>query len=142
MSDRRSGKAPKDMSPKEQVRESLAQAARLQGRDAGTKGVQVVMGDEDDMDKWKELDARVNEYPAWRNFKAIGEGGDDFRDSVVALVGAALGESVGEDCVRVRPSSGGKYVAVDVGPVLVKKPEDVVAVFTELRKEPRIRWWM
>ena len=181
-------KKPEDMAPKDQMIQALSAARRSQGGSGNS--VTTVMGDEGDMEKWKELDEKVNEYPGWRSFKAIGTADDDFkryvslpstlyplpstlclsslaptrhcrmhsvlymisyyssllltsvRRSVVEKISCALGgESIHDEMVSVRASSGGKYWTVEVT-ALVKSPEDVVRVFEELKKEERIKWWM
>lgn len=69
-------------------------------------------------------DAQVNKYPGQRTFTAIGSGGDEFRDAMVAAVSSVVG-TVHQECVAQRPSSGGQYVSVKIGPVWVTTPEQV-----------------
>ena len=57
-------------------------AANAPGRAPG-QGATVLGGQgQTDEDKWNELDAKVNEYPMLRSFKAIGTGGDAFASAM------------------------------------------------------------
>ena len=71
---------------------------------------------------------QFNTYPDFRNFKAIGEGGDDFVQSMATAVEQVLGP-VQQDCIRQRLSAQAKYVAVTIGPVRVEH-SDQVSLFT------------
>ena len=66
---------------------------------------------------------QVNSYPDERTFKAIGSG-IDFADKIVQAVASVTG-SQGQERVVCRPSAGGKYISVTIGPVLVQTPEQV-----------------
>lgn len=66
----------------------------------------------------------MNKYPSQRVFTAIGTGGDDFKDNMLKAVEAVVG-TVHVECVSERPSSGGKYVSVRIGPVWVEAADQV-----------------
>lgn len=96
----------------------------------------LVLGDDQSEEKWRELDEKVNEYPDSRVFKGIGVAGADpglFRRAVVAAVESVVGP-VADGAVSVRDSSGGKYVSVTVGPVVVGSGDDVVAVYAAMKE--------
>lgn len=57
--------------------------------------------------------------------------------AVVAVVG-----SVHQECLSDRPSSGGKYISVKIGPVWVENPDQVIAVFANMRTDSRLKWYM
>jgi hypothetical protein len=57
-------------------------------------------------------------------FTAIGTGGDDFKANMMQAVEAVVG-TVHVECVSERPSSGGKYVSVRIGPVWVETADQV-----------------
>lgn len=67
---------------------------------------------------------QVNKYPGQRTFTAIGTGGDDFKATMLAAVESVVG-TVHMECVAERPSSGGKYVSVRIGPVWVESADQV-----------------
>jgi putative lipoic acid-binding regulatory protein len=66
-----------------------------------------------------------------------------FRDDIVAAVAAVVGP-VHVECVSARPSSGGKYTAVRVGPVHVASAEQVVDIFARIKEAggDRLKWYM
>jgi len=66
----------------------------------------------------------VNQYPGRRDFKAIGSGGDDFKQTIVRAVENVLGP-VKEDRVLQRPSSQGKFVSITLKDVKVQNPDQV-----------------
>lgn len=68
--------------------------------------------------------SQVNKYPGQRTFTAIGTGGADFRATMLAAVESVVG-TVHMECVSERPSSGGKYVSVRIGPVWVQNADQV-----------------
>ena len=70
------------------------------------------------------LPVQFNTYPDTRNFKAIGEGGDDFVQSMASAVEQVLGP-VKRDCIRQRLSAKQKYVSVTIGPVRVEHSDQV-----------------
>jgi len=67
---------------------------------------------------------QVNKYPSQRVFTAIGTGGDDFKTNMKQAVEEVVG-TVHLECVSERPSSGGKYVSVRIGPVWVENADQV-----------------
>lgn len=91
--------------------------------------------------EWRRIDKKVNKYPGQRTFTAIGTGGDDFKATMLAAVEGVVG-SVHVECVSQRPSSGGKYVSVRIGPVWVQDADQVVAVFNKMREDQRLKWYM
>jgi putative lipoic acid-binding regulatory protein len=95
------------------------------------------------VDKWKELDAKVNTYPTTRTFNAIGTADGKFADDIVAAVASVTGP-VHVECVNARPSSGGKYTAVRVGPVHVQSADEVVAIYAAVKEAAgaRLKWYM
>jgi putative lipoic acid-binding regulatory protein len=67
---------------------------------------------------------QVNKYPCQRVFNAIGTGGDDFKAQMMQAVESVVG-TIHVECVSERPSSGGKYVSVRIGPVWVENADQV-----------------
>lgn len=84
----------------------------------------------------------MNKYPSQRTFSAIGTGGDTFRTAVVAAVESVLGSVTHPECITCQPSSGGKYVSVRVGPVVVQSGEQVIQVFAKIRDTEGVKWYM
>lgn len=72
--------------------------------------------------------AQVNKYPCQRVFNAIGvvgsDGGEGFKAAMTQAVESVVG-TVHIECVSQRPSSGGKYISVRIGPVWVENAEQV-----------------
>jgi putative lipoic acid-binding regulatory protein len=90
----------------------------------------------------QEVDAAINEYPCKRVFTAIGVQDDDFSDSMVKCVEATLNCCVHPEAVVVKPSSGGKYASVRIGPVIVSNSDEVVAVFNGMKADNRLKWFL
>jgi putative lipoic acid-binding regulatory protein len=90
----------------------------------------------------QEVDAAVNTYPGERTFTAIGEGTQDFKQSMVQCVEDGLQRSVHPEAVKVRASVGNKYFSVKIGPVVVQDPDEVIAVYTNMKKDGRMRWFI
>ncbi|PNH04281.1 hypothetical protein TSOC_009575 [Tetrabaena socialis] len=111
----------------------LLQAAGAAQAAAGTQAAAAVDWTED----WKRVDAKVNTYPDTRLFTAVGSGGEEFRDAMVACVEAVIGARAP---VSVRPSSQGKYLSVRVGPVVVQNRDQVLAVFLKMREDKRLKF--
>lgn len=88
------------------------------------------------------MDEAVNKYPAHRVFTAIGEGSDDFRDSMVRCVEVALNCQVHPEAVIVRPSKKGKYSSVKIGPMVVADAGEVVAVYQSMKADIRMKWFL
>lgn len=66
----------------------------------------------------------MNKYPSQRVFNAVGLGGDGFQANMLKAVEDVVG-TVHVECVSERPSSGGKYVSVRIGPVWVESGDQV-----------------
>lgn len=86
---------------------------------------------------------QVNTYPCLRSFQAIGTADASFQADIVAAVASVTGP-VHVECVSSRPSSGGKYTAVRVGPVRVESADQVVQVFANIKQAggERLKWYM
>jgi len=115
--------------------------SKATGRDMKTKNL--VLGLDDADGAWERIDAKVNEYPCQRKFQAIGSGGDeedDFVKSMVETVARALSVTITADMVILRPSSKGKYISVNIGPVTVRSGDEVQAVYTEMKKDSRVKY--
>lgn len=69
---------------------------------------------------------QVNQYPGQRDFKAIGSGGDDFKQTIVRAVEDIVGP-VNQDRVMERPSSQGKFISVTLRDVKVQNPDQVTS---------------
>lgn len=97
------------------------------------------------VDEWKRLDAKVNKYPCLRTFQAIGVSDPDlaFQRDIVAAVEAVAGK-LHVECVSARPSSGGKYTALRVGPVRVSSADEVVEIYRRIKEAggDRLKWYM
>eukprot|EP00879_Flechtneria_rotunda_P009868 GHRR01010320.1.p1 GENE.GHRR01010320.1~~GHRR01010320.1.p1 ORF type:complete len:167 (+),score=33.02 GHRR01010320.1:240-740(+) len=91
--------------------------------------------------EWRKIDKKVNKYPGQRTFTAIGTGGDDFKAAMLSAVWLVVG-TVHQECVSERPSSGGKYISVRIGPVWVESADQVVEVFRNMREDSRLKWYM
>ncbi|KAK9865292.1 hypothetical protein WJX84_002531 [Apatococcus fuscideae] len=92
------------------------------------KSNNLMLGTHDSIDAWRQLDEQVNKYPDTRNFKAIGEGGDDFVRSMASAVEQVLGP-LQQDRIRQRLSKKATYVSVTIGPVQVDRSDQVVYGF-------------
>ena len=66
----------------------------------------------------------MNQYPGHRDFKAIGSGGDDFKQAIVRAVENIVGP-VQQDRVLERPSSQGKFISITLRDVRVQNPAQV-----------------
>lgn len=67
---------------------------------------------------------QVNQYPGHRDFKAIGSGGDDFKQAIVRAVENIVGP-VHQDRVMERPSSQGKFISITLRDIKVQSPDQV-----------------
>jgi putative lipoic acid-binding regulatory protein len=80
-----------------------------------------------------------------RSFQAIGvaDAAGAFQSDMVKAVESVVGP-VHVECVSARPSSGGKYTAVRVGPVHVQNADQVVAIFAAIKEAggDRLKWYM
>ncbi|KAG1678023.1 hypothetical protein FOA52_000819 [Chlamydomonas sp. UWO 241] len=102
----------------------------------------IVLGGDGSLEGWLAVDKKVNKYPSVRLFTAIGTGGDEFRASMVQAVEAAVGPGrLQPDSVTDRPSSGGAYLAVKIS-VTVQSPDEVVVIYSNIKKDTRLKWCM
>ena len=76
---------------------------------------------------------QVNQYPGHRDFKAIGSGGDDFKQTIVRAVEDIVGP-VNQDRVMERPSSQGKFISVTLRDVKVQNPDQVTLKYISTRQ--------
>jgi putative lipoic acid-binding regulatory protein len=111
------------------------------GKDLTSLGRNLVLGTDNTDQGWRALDEKVNTYPFVREFKAIGSGGEDFVLSMMAAASTVTGEAMPRDSVVVRPSSGGKYLAVNLY-VRVHNGEQVMAIFQAMRADTRMRFFL
>ncbi|KAL0050214.1 hypothetical protein WJX82_006610 [Trebouxia sp. C0006] len=118
---------------------SLGEVSSSSGRDAGSKNL--VLGTSDSVAKWRQLDEKVNQYPGHRDFKAIGSGGEDFKQTIVRAVEDVVGP-VKEDRVVQRPSSQGKFISITLKDVKVHNPDQVLAVYEAMRRDKRLRYYL
>ena len=68
---------------------------------------------------------QVNEYPSQRMFKAVGVSDESFQADMSKVVEDVLRIELQPGMVNVRPSSKGKYISVQIGPVIVKSADQV-----------------
>ncbi|CAH9126259.1 unnamed protein product [Cuscuta epithymum] len=97
---------------------------------------------DDSTNEWLVLDKKVNLYPTERMFTAIGTGGDDFVQAMVVAVESVIQGSILEGQVKKKDSSGGKYVSVNIGPILVLSSEQVQAVYNAMRRDDRMKYFL
>lgn len=90
----------------------------------------------------QEVDEAVNEYPCERVFTAIGDATPGFKENMVVCVENALNCKVHPESIQVRQSSGSKYVSIKVGPVIVSNADEVVAVYTFMKEDQRLKWFI
>lgn len=91
------------------------------------------------LDTWRRLDSKVNKYPMQRSFTAVGTGGQEFRQAMVAAVERVVG-SVHEECVSERHSSQRKYISVTVGPVWIQNGDQIIAVYANMKEDGRAKY--
>lgn len=77
------------------------------------------------------------EFPTEYTFKAFGPAGDTFVAAVKAAASKVV--TVSEHAIKVRPSSGGKYVSVNVM-LWLESMEQVTAIYKELQSIPDIKY--
>mmetsp|Transcript_2630 Transcript_2630/g.6599 ORF Transcript_2630/g.6599 Transcript_2630/m.6599 type:complete len:172 (+) Transcript_2630:156-671(+) len=135
-----SGKPGEEPSDKDALLQSLGQISKAAGRTPATNNV--VLGGDDTVEKWLELDGKVNEYPCQRSFKCVGLADDSFREAMVQSVEEVIGTKIHPESVNIRPSSKGKYISVQIGPVIIKTPEQVLSIFTSMKQDSRLKWVM
>jgi putative lipoic acid-binding regulatory protein len=88
------------------------------------------------------VDEAVNKYPCERVFTAIGEGSADFKEAMVSCVEEGLDCTVSSDRIEVRPSRGGKYQSIRIGPMVVAHAGNVMDVFALMKKDHRLKWFL
>ncbi|CAH9082475.1 unnamed protein product [Cuscuta epithymum] len=129
--------------PQEAVLKAISEVSKVEGRIGQTTNL--VMGGtvhDDSTNEWLVLDKKVNLYPTERMFTAIGTGGDDFVQAMVVAVESVIQGSILEGQVKKKDSSGGKYVSVNIGPILVLNSEQVQAVYNAMRRDDRMKYFL
>eukprot|EP00262_Sarcandra_glabra_P018660 TRINITY_DN6781_c0_g2_i1.p1 TRINITY_DN6781_c0_g2~~TRINITY_DN6781_c0_g2_i1.p1 ORF type:complete len:209 (-),score=20.45 TRINITY_DN6781_c0_g2_i1:477-1079(-) len=129
--------------PQEAVLKAISEVSKTEGRVAQTTNV-VIGGTvtDDATNEWLALDQKVNSYPTVRGFTAIGTGGDDFVQAMVVAVESVLQQRIPEGHVTQKLSSRGKYVSVNIGPVRVVSSEQVQAVYSAMRRDDRMKYFL
>lgn len=66
-----------------------------------------------------------------------------FAADIVRAIESVVGP-VPPTAVATRDSSGGKYVSVSVGPVIVQSGDEVVRIYAAMKKEAgsRLKWYI
>lgn len=123
--------------PAQALIHTLSGVHKSSGR--ASSAVNVILGADNSEEAWRCIDQKVNSYPSLREFTAIGSGGSSFRQSMVSAVQAVVGPV---ECVTQRCSTGGRYVSVTVGPVLVSSADDVLEVYTRMKTDHRLRYFL
>ena len=123
----------------EALLQSLGEVSSTSGREPGSH---LIMSDDASAEAWQEVDEKVNQYPILREFQAIGSGGDDFRQAMTAAVASVVGYDIPDSKVSLRWSSKKKYCSVTIGPIEVATREQLTAIYTAMRSDTRVRWWM
>lgn len=130
--------------PQEAVLKAITEVSKAEGRLAQTTNV--VMGvtaaEGSGREEWRVLDEKVNSYPMTRGFTAIGVGGDDFVQAMVLAVESVLQNPVPQENVSRKVSTKGKYVSVNIGPVLVESSEQVCAVYDAMKRDVRMKYFL
>ncbi|VFQ90540.1 unnamed protein product [Cuscuta campestris] len=129
--------------PQEAVLKAISEVSKAEGRVGQTTNV-VIGGTtpDDSTNEWLVLDKKVNSYPTERVFTAIGTGGDEFVQAMVVAVESVIQESIIQGQVKKKDSSGGKYVSVNIGPILVINSEQVRAVYNAMRRDERVKYFL
>lgn len=127
----------------EVLRESLGGDKASSIQELGSKKSirPTILTNNGDRREWDELDQHVNEYPGERSFKAIGFGGDDFVKSMRDCVESVLGE-INDAVVQTKESSGGNYISVSFGPVLVESPEQIKDIYSRMQQDGRMKFFL
>ncbi|XP_073117303.1 uncharacterized protein [Elaeis guineensis] len=128
-----------DQDPSNEVN---SESSKSEGRVAQTTNILVIGGTltNDAANEWLVLDQKVNTYPMFRGFTAIGTGGDDFVQAMVAAVVSVLQQPILQEQVTQRLSSRGKYVSVNIGPIRVSSVEEAQAVYGVMRRDDRTKF--
>eukprot|EP00238_Polyblepharides_amylifera_P005310 CAMPEP_0196575128 /NCGR_PEP_ID=MMETSP1081-20130531/4677_1 /TAXON_ID=36882 /ORGANISM="Pyramimonas amylifera, Strain CCMP720" /LENGTH=165 /DNA_ID=CAMNT_0041893331 /DNA_START=112 /DNA_END=609 /DNA_ORIENTATION=+ len=122
------------------VLSAIDEVSKASGRKAGTLNLVLGIDGDGSDEEWHKLDEKVNEYPQQRDFRGIGTGGEDFKNSMVAAVERAVQREVPAEAVSTRPSSKGNYISVAIGPITINSGDEVLAIFTAMKEDPRLRW--
>lgn len=91
--------------------------------------------------EWDQLDQHINEYPGERTFKAIGFGGNEFVKAMRVCVESVLGE-LDDTVIQTKESSGGKYISVTFGPVVVETPEQIKDIYGRMQEDGRMKFFL
>ncbi|XRB24426.1 hypothetical protein RI054_38g142820 [Pseudoscourfieldia marina] len=132
-----------DPNPTEALIASLGEVSASADRNEKHNSRVAVFGCEDELEKWKLLDAEVNTYPMLRTFKAMASADDGqlVKDLVTRLNNVEGLEVDAAKHVSIKPSSKGNYQSISFGPLLVSSGEQVIDIFAELKAEqPRVRY--
>lgn len=120
------------------LRESL-------GTEKGSEDVKnmnpTIMKDNENPGDWEELDQHINEYPGERTFKAIGFGGSEFVQAMRDCVESVLGK-IDDAAIHTKESSGGKYISVTFGPVVVDTPEQIKDIYGKMQQDGRMKFFL
>jgi putative lipoic acid-binding regulatory protein len=100
-----------------------------------------IMIDNENPGEWDQLDQHINEYPGERTFKAIGFGGDEFVKAMRDCVESVLG-TLDDTVVQTKESSGGKYISVTFGPVVVENPEQIKDIYSKMQEDGRMKFFL
>jgi putative lipoic acid-binding regulatory protein len=127
------------------LRESLGRDASGSSKAKGTlekTGKPVILSNNSEDEQWNELDQHINEYPGERSFKAIGSGGDDFVSAMRQCVEQVLGKSLDDNAVDTKLSSGGKYISVTFGPVMIESPDQIKDIYEKMQQDGRMKFFI
>ncbi|MBP9603021.1 MAG: DUF493 domain-containing protein [Chromatiaceae bacterium] len=86
----------------------------------------------------KEVSTRLMEFPCAFPIKSIGRLGDNFEELVIEIV-RRHAPTLCESQVRVRPSRGGKWVAVTLV-IQAESQEQLDAIYRDLSGNERVAW--
>ncbi|KAG9139571.1 hypothetical protein Leryth_016346 [Lithospermum erythrorhizon] len=135
-----------DQTPQDAFRNLISEFQMTQQERVGQTANEIKRGkviiDDDPIKEWLRLDKRVNTYPSVRRFTAIGLGGEDFVNAMIAAAESVLEKPIPQDQVKLKVSSGGKYVSVNIGPLKVVSGEQVQAVYNAMRRDARVKCFL
>lgn len=134
-------KARRNFPPQEALLQAVTEASKLEGRTAKTTNV-VMGGTSVYGSDWLELDKKVNTYPSYRSYTAIGEGGDDFVNSMVVAVESVMDARISEWQVSQRASTRGRYISVRIGPLRMESSDQVKAVYEAMKEDARMKYFL
>ncbi|KAG2435001.1 hypothetical protein HYH02_011999 [Chlamydomonas schloesseri] len=130
--------SPKPQSTAEAITRSLTELSGSSGRvSLGSNLLLCAKGEEE----WRRLSKKVygDKFPIQRSFTAVGTGGQDFKQAMVAAVESVVGY-VHTECVAEKHSSARKYISVTVGPVWVENGDQIVAIYQKMKDDTRARY--